>query len=274
MMIWARLLLIVIGGLAAWWPLVAVAGSTPDATVAAAETRVALGFSVAGIGYRETFAGGSDQESGALPGFTAEASRLGTVFGVPGVYTGVVYDFSGGALNYNGYRQYGPRLVPYEQTDHARFNTLEVRLGAAVPLMESVDLIPYVAAGYQNWYRDIGGVGGYEEFYRAALAGVGAKLDVAVGGRLVLSARAEGLAVIGGRVSVPAMGFAGNFGASGEESVRLGADWRLDNAWHVFAGLGVRHYDYTGSGADGGLYEPPSSTFVVRGEMGVAVGFR
>lgn len=244
--------------------------------VVAAETRVSLGFAVQGIRYGENFAGTSDQESGVLPGLTAGISRLGPLLGVSGIYTGVVYDFAGGPLTYDGYIQGGPGagLAPYTATDHARFNSLEVRLGRGVALSPRVDIIPFVAAGYQNWYRDIGGAGGYGEFYRAAVAGLGARVDVAVTDRLVVSATAEGLAVIGGRASAPALGFAGDFGTSGEEAVHLGADWRLGNALHLFAGLGVRHFDYTGSGLDNGIYEPPSSTLIVRSEVGVTFGFR
>ncbi len=245
-------------------------------TVVAAETRVALGLSVQGTLYSEGFAGLSDQESGVLPGFTAAASRLGPLFGVPGIYTGVVYDFAGGPLSYNGYLQGGPAagLQPDQATDHARFNTVEIRLGQALPISSAIDIIPFIAAGYQNWYRNIGGAGGYGEFYRAAIAGVGARLDVAVTDRLVISATAEGLAVIAGRASAPALGFAGGFGTSGEEAVHLGADWRLGNALHLFAGLGVRHFNYTGSKLDNGYYEPPSTTLVVRSEVGLAFGFQ
>ncbi|MDD2878023.1 MAG: hypothetical protein PHT60_13510 [Acidiphilium sp.] len=251
-------------------------GLNLNPAVVAAETRVSLGVTVAGTQYSESFDGTSDQESGVLPGFSVGVSRLGSLLGVSGIYTGVVYNFSGGALAYHGYIQGGPgqNLLPFDGTDHARFNTMEVRLGRAVPLTASVDLIPYVTAGYQNWYRNIGGAGGYGEFYRAALAGVGAKLDFAVSDRLVLSIGAEGLAVIGGRASAPALSFAGDFGTSGEEAVHLGADWQLGNALHLFAGLGVRHFNYSGSGLSDGYYEPPSNTLVVRSEVGVAFGFR
>ncbi len=253
-------------------------GASPvlNPAVVAAETRVALGFSVQGALYSESFAGLSDQENGVLPGFTAAASRLGPLFGVPGIYTGVVYDFAGGPLSYNGYYQGRAMagLQPDHATDHARFNTVEIRLGQALPISSAIDVIPFIVAGYQNWYRNIGGAGGYDEFYRAAVAGVGARLDVAVSDRLVISATAEGLAVIAGRASAPALGFVGGFGTSGEEAVHLGADWRLGNALHLFAGLGVRHFNYTGSELNNGYYEPPSSTLVVRSEVGLAFGFQ
>lgn len=250
-----------------------VSGVAP--AIAAAETRVSLGVTVAGYGYRESFDNTAVHESGVLPGLAVDASRLGPAFGLPDVYTGVVYDFSGGNLAYRGYLQSpGQPLVPYDTTDRARFNTVEVRLGVALPLGSRLAVIPFAAAGYQDWSRNLEGFGGYGSFYRAALAGVGAKLDYAATSRLVLSATAEGLAVVGGHVSAPALNFAAGMGASGEEAVRLGADWRLDNAWHIFAGLEMRHFNYAGSKPVNGDYEPPSSTFVTRGEMGVAFGFR
>jgi hypothetical protein len=259
----------------------AAAGKPADAApavnpaITAAETRVSLGVTATGYGYRESFDNTSDQEHGVLPGFSLGASRLGPAFGMPNIYTGVVYDFSGGPLAYQGYLQGGEQpLVPYDATDQARFNTVEVRLGTAVPLIDTMALIPFVVAGYQTWSRNIDGPGGYGSFYRAALAGGGARLDYAPMDRLVLSATAEGLAVLGGHVSAPALGFSARMGTSGEEAVRLGADWRLGNAWHVFAGLEMRHFNYAGSKLNNGYYEPPSSTFVTRGEMGLAFGFR
>ncbi|MGC8526958.1 hypothetical protein [Acidiphilium sp.] len=242
--------------------------------IAAAETRVSLGITATGYSYHEGFDNTSDQESGVLPGFSLGASRLGPALGLPDVYTGVVYDFSGGALGYQGYLQGTSQgLVPYDQSEAARFNHVEVQLGVAVPLSHAVSVLPFIATGYQSWSRNIGGSGGYGSFYHAALAGFGAKLDYAATGRLVLSASAEGLAVVGGGVSAPALGFSGSFGTSGEEAVRLGADWRLDNVWHVFAGLEMRHFNYAGSKPSNGFYEPTSSTFAARGEMGVAFGF-
>ncbi|WP_201729379.1 hypothetical protein [Acidocella sp. C78] len=241
--------------------------------IAASETRVSLGVTASGYTYRES--GGVDRESGVLPGFSAGVSRLGPALGMRDIYTGVVYDFAGGALGYQGYLQGGagaPR--PYDQSDSARFNHVEVQLGAAVPLGRAISVLPFVAIGYQSWSRNVGGGSGYGSFYHAVLAGVGAKLDYAASGRLVLSAAAEGLAVLGGGVSAPALGLSGGFGTSGEEEVRLGADWRLDNVWHVFAGLEMRHFNYAGSKPSNGVYEPTSGTFAARGEMGVTFGFR
>lgn len=253
----------------------AASGPTVNPAIVAAETRVSLGLTATGFNYRETFDNASDEEHGVLAGFGVGASRLGELFGVSNVYTGILYDFSGGSVNYKGYLQNSGRgLVPYDQAETTRINRFEVRLGRAVPLMNSLAILPFVTAGYQTWARNVGGSGDYGTFYRAVLAGFGAKLDYAATNRLMLSATGEGYALVGGHVSSPYLGFSASMAASGEEAVRLGADWRLDNAWHIFAGLDLRHFNYAGSKLNNGFYEPTSSTFEARGEMGVAFGFR
>jgi hypothetical protein len=55
------------------------------------------------------------------------------------------------------------------------------------------------------------------------------------------------MAVIGAPISAPSENFTGNFGTSAEEWCGLDADYRLEQSWWAFAGLGVTHDDYTGS---------------------------
>jgi hypothetical protein len=230
--------------------------------IAAAETQLQLGP--------------QDTESGALLGFRAGASALvpsGLGGALPDLYTGLGYNFSAGFLNYKGNLQ-SPGYPPYQASDNAYYNTAIVRLGLGAPLRNGMEVIPYIAGGYQNWYRNIGGTGGYSEFYQSGLAGGGIKLDFATSPVLVLSASAEGLAVIGGGRSGPSQNFSGDFGNSAEERVSLDADYRLSNAWHAFAGLGVTHYEYAGSrpGASG-VYEPLSTTLQINSLFGIAYGF-
>lgn len=236
----------------------------------AAETSIGLGLSGNYTHYHESLGPVSDSEDGALAGFELRANRLGIGAGISNLYTALVYDFSGGFLGYNGFTQDG---LIYNAQDRAFFNHVEVRLGRGFALTPDMELIPFVTGGYQNWYRNITGPAGYGEFYQAGLAGIGLKLDVAATNDLVLSASAEGISVLGGSVSAPSLDFRGSFGTSGEEAVRLGADWRLDRNWHVFLGLGVEHFNYTGSGLDNGFYEPSSSTIQVRSELGMSFGF-
>ena len=241
-----------------------------NSAIQAAETNISIGLSGSYSHYHESLGSLSDTESGGLGGFTVGASRLGGGLGSEAFYAALSYDFSGGFLAYDGFTQTGSI---YDARDRAFFNHVEIRLGDGFALARSMELIPFFAGGYQNWYRNVTGSAGYGEFYQAGLLGAGLKLDVAASSSLVLSAAAEGLAVVHGSISAPALGLNAGFGTSGEESVRLGADWRLDPRWHVFAGLGVTHFDYTGSKLDNGFYEPPSMTVQIQSEIGLKFGF-
>ena len=79
---------------------------------------------------------------------------------------------------------------------------------------------------------------------------------------------------MGGTISVPSQDFSAGFGASAEERVSLDADYRIDNGWHAYAGLGLTHYGYTGSKPDGmGAYAPSSTTLQMNSMFGLAYGF-
>jgi hypothetical protein len=244
--------------------------------ISAAETSVRLGLTGGYGAYAESVAP-QDTEGGGLVGGSVSASALMPSafgnFGLPDLYTDAGYDFSAGFLRYHGNLQ-NAAGTPYQADDHAFYNTAIVRLGLGHPIGGSGELIPYVAGGYQNWYRNVGGPDGVGEFYQAGLIGGGLRFDVAPNPLLVLSASAEGFAVIGGTISAPSTDFSGDFGTSAEERVGLDADYRLDHSWHAFAGLGVTHYNYTGSKAGAaGAYEPLSSTLQVNSMFGVAYGF-
>ena len=244
--------------------------------ISAAENSVQLGLTAGYGGYEENVFP-QDTESGALLGFRAGISALSpsglSGVGLPDLYTDIGYNFSAGFLNYKGNLQ-NPQNTPYDTNDNAYYNTAIIRLGLGAPVNERTEVIPYLAGGYQNWYRNVGGSSGYSEFYQSGLIGGGLKLDLATSPVLVLSASAEGLAVIGGGISVPSQNFSGSFGTSAEERVSLDADYRLNNSWHAFAGLGLTHFEYTGTKPDiSGTYEPLSTTLQVNSLFGVAYGF-
>jgi hypothetical protein len=248
--------------------------ATPS--IEAAESSVRLGLT-AGYGNYEENIQPQDTEAGALLGVEAGVSSLTPTalgrFGWPDLYASVGYDFSAGFLQYRGNLQ-DAEHTPYQAQDNSYYNTAIVRLGLGRPIAGNAELIPYVAGGYQNWYRNIGGSAGYGEYYQAGMMGGGLKLDVAATPLLVVSAAAEGFAVIGGMVSAPSQDFSAGFGASAEERVSLDADYRINNGWHAFAGLGVTHYGYTGSKPDAmGVYEPLSTTLQINSIFGLAYGF-
>lgn len=263
-----------LAGLSLW--TAASPARAADPAVTAAETSVRLGLS-AGYGHYEENVSPQDTEAGALLGAAFGVSALRPMgfggWGFPDVYAEAGYDFTGGFLQYKGNLQDSGE-TPYRARDNADYNTAIVRLGAGRPLAGGQELIPYFAAGYQNWYRNIGGSNGVGEYYQAGLVGGGLKFDVVASPLLVLSASAEGFAVFSGSVAAPSQEFHGNFGTSAEERVGLDADYRLGQAWHAYAGLGAVHYNYTGSkpGATG-AYEPLSSTLQINSTFGIAYGF-
>ena len=268
------------GSAALWGGMVALAAVLPACAAApaisAAETTVHIGVTAGYAGYEENI-DPHDTESGALLGLEGGVSALTPTipgqFGWPDLYASVSYNFSAGLLRYRGNLQDGQN-TPYDASDTSYFNTAIVRLGLGRPVGEGVEVIPYAAGGYQNWYRNVGGPDGYGEYYQAGMLGGGIKLDVAATPLLVVSAAAEGFAVIGGSVSVPVENFSGDFGTSAEERVSLDADYRLDDSWHAFAGLGLTHYGYTGSKPDAaGGYEPLSTSLQVNSIFGLAYGF-
>ncbi len=244
--------------------------------IAAAETSARLGVTAGYSTYEENLFP-QDTENGALLGLHAGLTALTpyglSEIGLPDLYTGVEYDFSAGFLNYHGNLQTAG-YPPYRANDTDYYNTAIVRLGLGKPVTGGMEVIPYIAGGYQNWYRNIGGPAGYNALYQSGLIGGGIKLDVTASPLVVLSVAAEGLGVVGGGVSVPSLSFSGNFGTSAEERVSLDADYRLTNAWHAFAGLGISHYEYAGSKPNAfGSYEPLSTTFQVNSLFGIAYGF-
>ncbi len=256
--------------------VVACAARAASPSIAADESVVRLGLTGGYTGYEENIQP-QDTESGALLGFDAGLSVLSpsglSRFGWPDIYASATYQFSGGLLDYHGNLD-GQGQNPYTARDHDFYNTVIVRLGFGRPITMAAELIPFAAGGYQSWNRNIQGNAGYGEFYQAGLMGGGLKLDLAASPLLVVSAVAEGFAVIGGSVSAPSQNFTAGFGASAEERVSLDADYRLSDAWHAFAGVGLTHYGYTGSKPGGEeVYEPLSTTFQVNSVFGFAYGF-
>lgn len=252
------------------------AAQAADPAITAAETSAQLALDAGYSTYEENVFP-QDTENGALLGVKAGLSALThsnlNEIGLPDLYTGIEYDFAAEFLKYHGNLQ-AQGYPPYRANDTDYSNTAIVRLGLGAPIRAGMELIPYVAGGYQNWYRNIGGPSGLDEFYQSGLIGGGIKLDLSTSPMLVLSASAESLATVGAGVSVPSQNFSGSFGSSAEERVALDADYRIGSTWHAFAGLGITHYEYAGSKPNAlGGYEPLSTTFQINSVFGIAYGF-
>ncbi|MDR3520421.1 MAG: hypothetical protein P4L54_02280 [Acidocella sp.] len=250
--------------LSGWCVFAAIDARAAEPAIVAAESSVRLGI---GVGYGQYQEGLPQTASGAGPliGATLGGSRLG--FGAySDAYADVEYDFSAGFMG--GHNQ----AVPVHGAD--TYNTVIVRLGLGVPLLGEAEIIPYVAGGYQTWNHVGGATQFYGANYQAGLIGGGLRLDLAAGPAFVVSASVEGLAVIGGSVTVPSENASGALGTSAQERVSLDADYRLNSAWHAFAGLGLTHYSFTGAQPGGFGYQlPESGSLQVSSTFGVAYGF-
>ncbi len=234
------------------------------------------------MNYQERLPSPADIESGGMPGFAAKYSLMGDYFSsLPNLYFAVNYQFNSGNIAYHGALQNG---TPLESSDSATTNRVLARLGMGLPLSQSWMFTPYMAGGYQNWYRNLQGPHGYTETYSAGLVGVGLMLQYAPTQQLVLSANAQGLAVIDGGMTPSGNPFQdrlgrASFGSSGQERVILDADYRLNSSWHIYGGLNFTHFNYTGGALNSPLAqfldytEPPSSTNLFGMQLGVAYGF-
>ncbi len=256
-----------------------MAGANP---IVAANNEIGVAATGTLMNYQEHLPSPSDIESGWMPGFAVKYSLMGDYFpSLPNLYFAVNYQFNSGDIAYHGALQNG---TPLEGTDSATANWVLARLGMGFPLAQSWMFTPYIAGGYQNWDRNLQGPHGYTEKYNAGLVGAGLMLQYAPTAQLVLSANAQGLAVIGGGMTPSGTLFqdwlgTASFGSSGQERISLDADYRLNSSWHVYGGLNFTHFNYTGGALNSplaqllGYMEPPSSTNLFGMELGVAYGF-
>lgn len=240
---------------------------------------------------------GSDIESGWMPGFTVHLSGMNDKL-TQNLYFSINYYYSSGGIAYHG-------STPAEHlntTDNATTNRVIARLGKGFFLSSNAMLTPYVAGGYQNWDRRLQGPGGYDEHYHSGLVGLGALFQYAVTPRFVVGVDGQFLAVVGGGIDVPGTvtssgpytvsdtGFSGGFGTSGQERIKISADYALSRNWHIFGGLNFTHFTYTGTKEypsletisyqgtpivqiPGTVREPPSSTNLFGMELGLAYRF-
>jgi hypothetical protein len=230
--------------------------------------------------YHENITPGDD-ESGVTPGFGVSISAL--VPAHPGyassvdIYSALLYDFDAGNIGYNGH--YALSGAPVTATDRAVFNRLEARLGLGFPLMGGAESIPFLAAGYQAWNRNIdtNGAVGTDEFYHSGLFGVGYRLDVPIGAGLVASGTGEVFALAGGGISANTSNFSGSFGVTPEERVELGLNDAISGRFHLFATAFWEHFNYAGtrpqSYGDYVIYEPFSTTTQFGANFGFGYSF-
>ncbi len=217
--------------------------------------------------------GPSDTESGWMPGFTLQGSYLNAAN--HGIYGDVQYGYSSGGITYHGAILGTDK--PITGTDSATIQYLMTKLGYSMDFSGN-ELIPYVAAGWQHWSRNItaNGATPTDEGYESGLIGAGLLYQYACTPRLVSSVDAEFLAVVGGsmtpKVDDGALGTA-SFDTSGEEKISVTENYRISGPWHVFAGLQFTHFNYTGGSLRYGYYEPSSATNIFDVNTGISYSF-
>ncbi len=254
--------------------------------ILAAETNLNLSGAFMHTQYHENAQPGSgDDENGWTGGFGVGASVLLPrllVFPNDDLYAALSYDFSAGNLTYGGHYLFSG--LPLQATDNAVFNRLEGRLGIGIPLIGGSELIPFIAAGYQSWNRNINNPAqiGTDEFYNTGLLGGGLKWDAPLTPRLVFSASAEALALIAGNVAFNNTHISHGLGGSAEERVTLGLDYAVQGPFHVFGNVDWEHFNYAGykptnstyfAPCDCAFYEPLSTTTQFGMNLGVAYSF-
>jgi hypothetical protein len=269
-------------GLATAALLLVPAAQAASPEVEAAETQMSIGIGALHTQYHENLNPGDD-ENGAAAGFGVAISGLIPFYPgrptYPDIYTYLGYEFNAGDLQYGGHYQFSG--LPAQATDNAVFNRIEARIGVGVPLQGGAELIPFLAAGYQSWNRNINqkDVIGTDEFYHAGLFGGGLKLDVPVTPQLVLSATGEFLAVAEAGIDAHGIGVIGSLGAAGEARLTLGADFAITPRLHTFADVYLEHFNYAGSRPNYNVlpgyyvYEPLSTTTQFGGMAGVGYSF-
>jgi hypothetical protein len=220
-----------------------------------------------------------DSETGWMPGFEAKYSLMGDYFNsLPSdMYFAVHYQLNSGNIAYKGALSNGSI---YDGTDSATTSRVIARIGKGFQLSNAMMLTPYIAGGYQDWNRHLLGSSGYTEDYRSGLVGAGAMFQYAATQRLVLTANAEMLALVGAGMTphhVPGLapGSLGSasFGTSGEEKVGADADYRIYSKWHLYGGLSYTHFNYTGGSLNLGAREPLSSTSLFSMDAGIGYQF-
>ncbi|HTJ90192.1 MAG TPA: hypothetical protein VL356_08460 [Acidocella sp.] len=254
-------------------------GASP--AVSAAETSVRLSVGVMHTQYHEHVVPGDD-ESGAIPGFGVSVSALlparsGDTSSVD-IYSALIYNFDAGNSGYSGHYLFSG--APASATDHAVFNRVEARLGLGFPMIGGMESIPFLAAGYQAWNRNISSAAGpgADESYHSGLFGLGYKLDVPIGFGFVASGTGELLGLAGGGITDNGNNWSGGFGVTPEERVELGLDHAVFGRFHVFATAYWQHFNYSGTppesfGYSYDVYEPFSTTTQFGANFGIGYSF-
>jgi hypothetical protein len=253
--------------------VVAPVQPTGRAAIENAETNLSLAVNVQHLQYSEQY---HDSENGFVPGFTLGGSYLrpGVVWPVQGdLYDAVSYQFNDGSLTYHGSNLL--TNAPLSFSHATTMNRFEARIGMGLPVSQTM-IIPFLAAGYQTWNRNID-----NETYRGILLGGGLRFDAALAPRTVVYVEAEGLGILGthinGKIYDPYLNanlaYSSDMGSSVEERLGAGVDEAVFARTHLFLNGYWSHFNWAGSKANYGVYEPLSSSTEFGLNLGASYAF-
>jgi hypothetical protein len=221
-----------------------------------------------------------DSETGNwIPGVSVTGSWMGTFYGL--------HPYAWGRFTWiDGTTDYAAAAGPVtKNTDGARIQDEDFRLGLGFDLARNIMLTPYAGIGWHQWGRNLSGPFGYHEDYSNGYAGGGLLLQVAPVSGLVLSV--NGLvgstfdaSMTASQTINPVLPFSSlsafNLGSTMIEMAGGSADYAVSSLVHVNTSVDYTHFGYGQSPPQTifGILEPTSRTsnLTVRVGLGIAFG--
>ncbi|QGP55741.1 hypothetical protein PsalMR5_03200 [Piscirickettsia salmonis] len=144
------------------------------------------------ISYKETLNGSIfNEEQGNVPGLNISLSKT-----VKNLYLHANVSLYSGKYTYDGGYSSGGSTVPFSFKYNRPLYNLSGRLGYRIKMNPHLHITPYGEFGYYQWDRHLiappvaNGIA-IDEIYRHYFAGIGAKLDIQIGSRFILSPHAS-----------------------------------------------------------------------------------
>ncbi|MBU2742410.1 hypothetical protein [Acidithiobacillus albertensis] len=216
-----------------------------------ANSEIGIGFLDTQSNYSENIVSpyGSDVENGMMPGFTLFGKDTFNAFGVRHWYASISYARTSGQTTY-GYGTFN------ESAQHST-NDLQTKFGKTFFLNANNAITPYLFGGYRSWHRVVPGAVSSPENYHNAYIGLGAKYQMVVTRRLVLSANGGVGEVVGGGLAGNMSNYDQYFNVPSTDDLTLaprpyytmgvGADYRVTTRLHLLATAQYTDFMYGGS---------------------------
>ena len=196
-----------------------------------------------------------DTETGAVPGWGAQARWQGKVAGVP-LWLQAGYQRSRGQTDYQGYLQSGATLTPFSARTGNQFEQTGLALGMPLPLGgHDAQLIPYLTFAQQRWQRNLVG---YGETYRSCSASLGLLAQWHFTSAWTLEAGVEAGRQTHADISAPALGFSADLDNADLRRAGLGLNYRIGERMGLRADWSQTRWRTQASAIVNGFQLPPT----------------